>query len=125
MRFLRRHLDGISAKLDYLAEIGVTHIYLNPIFEAQANHRYNTGDYHRVDEMLGGEEALKRLIAEAKKRGIRLMLDGVFSHTGAESAYFNKTGRYPGLGAYQAKVPPTIAGTALSIFLTSMLADGI
>ena len=94
-------LDGISAKLDYLAEIGVTHIYLNPIFEAQANHRYNTGDYHRVDEMLGGEEALKRLIAEAKKRGIRLMLDGVFSHTGAESAYFNKTGRYPGLGAYQ------------------------
>ncbi len=95
--------EGIEAKLDYLESVGVTVIYMNPIFEAQSNHRYNTGDYHRVDEMLGGEDGLKRLISACRERGIKLMLDGVFSHTGDESVYFNKSGAYPGLGAYQGK----------------------
>lgn len=93
--------EGIEAKLDYLQSIGVTLIYMNPVFEAQSNHRYNTGDYHRTDDMLGGEEGLKKLIRAAKARGIGIMLDGVFSHTGDESVYFNRKGNYPGLGAYQ------------------------
>lgn len=93
--------EGIEAKLDYLQSIGVTLIYMNPVFEAQSNHRYNTGDYHRTDDMLGGEEGLKKLIRAAKARGISIMLDGVFSHTGDESVYFNRKGNYPGLGAYQ------------------------
>lgn len=93
--------EGIEAKLDYLQSIGVTLIYMNPVFEAQSNHRYNTGDYHRTDDMLGGEEGLKKLISAAKARGIGIMLDGVFSHTGDESVYFNRKGNYPGLGAYQ------------------------
>lgn len=101
--FFGGDFEGIEAKLDYLSGMGVTLIYLNPIFEAQSNHRYNTGDYHRADEMLGGEEGLRRLIAEAGKRGIRLMLDGVFSHTGDESIYFNRKGNYPGFGAYQGR----------------------
>ena len=93
--------EGIEAKLDYLQSIGVTLIYMNPVFEAQSNHRYNTGDYHRADDMLGGEEGLKKLIRAARARGIGIMLDGVFSHTGDESVYFNRRGNYPGLGAYQ------------------------
>jgi len=93
--------EGIEARLDYLQSIGVTLIYMNPVFEAQSNHRYNTGDYHRTDDMLGGEEGLKKLIRAAKARGISIMLDGVFSHTGDESVYFNRKGNYPGLGAYQ------------------------
>ena len=93
--------EGIEAKLDYLQSIGVTLIYMNPVFEAQSNHRYNTGDYHRADDMLGGEEGLKKLICAARARGIGIMLDGVFSHTGDESVYFNRKGNYPGLGAYQ------------------------
>lgn len=92
--------EGIEAKLDYLQSIGVTLIYMNPVFEAQSNHRYNTGDYHRADDMLGGEEGLKKLIRAARARGIGIMLDGVFSHTGDESVYFNRKGNYPGLGAY-------------------------
>ena len=99
-------LKGIEEKLDYLASLGVTCLYLNPIFEAHSNHRYNTADYRRIDPMLGSEADLRSLCAAAKERGIRILLDGVFSHTGSDSRYFNKEGRYDTLGAYQSTESP-------------------
>ncbi len=104
--FYGGNLDGIREKLPYLQELGVTILYLNPIFRARSNHRYDTGDYLQVDPLLGDEASLQHLCAEADKRGIRVMLDGVFSHTGEDSRYFNKYGNYPTLGAYQSKGSP-------------------
>ena len=104
--FFGGDLRGVINKLDYLASLGVGCIYLNPIFEAHSNHKYDTGDYLRVDPMYGDDETLRELCAEAKKRGISVMLDGVFSHTGADSVYFNRYGRYPSEGAYQSPVSP-------------------
>jgi len=92
-------LAGITEKLGYLEQLGVTVLYLNPIFEARSNHRYDTGDYERVDPLLGSNADLEELCREALQHGIHVMLDGVFSHTGADSRYFNKLGRYPGNGA--------------------------
>lgn len=96
-------LAGITQKLPYLADLSVSCIYLNPIFEAHSNHRYNTADYMKIDPLLGTEEDLKALCIEAKKYGIYVILDGVFSHTGADSVYFNKCGRYDSVGAYNSK----------------------
>lgn len=100
------NLAGVTQKLDYLKSLNVKCIYLNPVFEAASNHKYDTGSYNRVDSDFGGEEELRRLIKQAKKRGISVMLDGVFSHTGADSVYFNKYGHYDGTGAYQSKDSP-------------------
>ena len=94
-------LPGIRKKLTYLASLGVTCIYLNPIFEAHANHRYNTADYRKVDPVLGTNEDFAELCRAAKARGIDVVLDGVFSHTGSDSRYFNREGRYGEGGAYR------------------------
>ena len=94
-------LYGITEKLDYLESMGVGCIYLSPIFKAYSNHKYDTGDYMTVDEMFGGEKALRELMEEAKKRDIRIVLDGVFNHTGDDSLYFNRYNRYNSLGAYE------------------------
>ena len=94
-------LYGVIEKLDYLKSLGTTIIYLSPIFEAYSNHKYDTGDYMKVDDMFGGEKALVLLIKEAKKRGIEIILDGVFNHTGADSRYFNRFGKYNDVGAFQ------------------------
>ena len=99
-------LEGIIQKLDYLQSLGITCIYLNPIFEAHSNHRYDTADYTKVDPLLGSKEDFKRLCKEANKRGIHIMLDGVFNHTGSDSIYFNRKGRYQTLGAYQSQESP-------------------
>ena len=99
-------LKGIEEKLPYLESLGVTAIYLNPIFEAHSNHRYNTADYLKIDPLLGTEEDFKSLCAAAKKRGISIFIDGVFSHTGSDSIYFNQKGRYKGKGAYQSQDSP-------------------
>lgn len=104
--FFGGDLKGIISKLDYLQSLHITVLYLNPIFMARSNHRYDTGDYTRIDPMLGDEEDLRALCREAEARGIRVMLDGVFSHTGDDSLYFNRYGRYPTLGAYQSKESP-------------------
>ena len=101
--YLGGDLKGIESKLDYLADLGVDIIYLNPIFEAHSNHRYNTADYTKIDPLLGTEEDFISLCKEAHKRGIRIILDGVFSHTGDDSIYFNKYSRYDSLGAYNSK----------------------
>ncbi len=99
-------LYGIIERLDYLQSLGVTTLYLNPIFEAASNHKYDTADYMKVDQMFGGDEALDELIAELKKRDMHIVLDGVFNHTGSDSIYFNRYGRYKTLGAYQSKDSP-------------------
>ena len=96
-------LEGIIQKLPYLASLGVSIIYLNPIFEAHSNHRYNTADYFKIDPLLGTEEDFKRLCKIAREYGISIILDGVFSHTGADSRYFDKMGRYGKKGAYNCK----------------------
>ena len=104
--FFGGDLKGITAKLDYLSELGVTAIYLNPIFEAYSNHRYDTGDYFKIDELLGDESDLTELIEKAKERGIYIVLDGVFNHTGDDSRYFNRYGSYDSVGAFQSKDSP-------------------
>ncbi len=96
-------LEGIRMKLPYLSDLGVTCIYLNPIFESHENHRYNTANYRNIDPLLGTNEDFRALCAEAKEYGISVILDGVFSHTGADSIYFNKFGRYDNVGAFQSK----------------------
>ncbi len=94
---------GIQSKLPYLKDLGVTCIYLNPIFESHENHRYNTANYMKADPLLGTNEEFAQLCEEAHKLGIAVILDGVFSHTGADSIYFNKFGRYGNSGAFQSK----------------------
>lgn len=104
--FFGGNLRGVKEKLPYLRELGISIIYFNPIFEASSNHRYDTGDYHKIDPMLGNEENLQELIEAAGRYGIKIILDGVFSHTGSDSRYFNKYGNYPELGAYQSPDSP-------------------
>ena len=99
-------LKGITEKLDYIRSLGVNCLYINPIFEAHENHRYNTADYRKVDPLLGTEEDYIEMCREAAKRGIRIVIDGVFSHTGDDSVYFNKEKRYDTLGAYNSKESP-------------------
>lgn len=99
-------LEGVTEKLPYLASLGVTCIYLNPIFEAHSNHRYNTADYEKIDPLLGNEKDLEKLCKKAEKYGISIILDGVFSHTGDDSIYFNKYKRYRSLGAAESENSP-------------------
>ena len=104
--FFGGNFKGIQSKLPYLKDLGITTIYLNPIFEAASNHRYDTSDYMHIDPYLGDEKDFKELVDEAKEYGMRLILDGVFNHTGDNSVYFNKYGNYPSVGAYQSKESP-------------------
>ena len=104
--FFGGDLAGITAKLDYLQSLSVTTLYLNPIFEAASNHRYNTADYLAIDPMLGTEEDFRTLCREAHRRGMRVLLDGVFNHTGSVSRYFNADGSYPEVGAAQSRESP-------------------
>ena len=104
--FFGGSLQGILSKLDDLAAFGVTTLYLNPIFESASNHRYNTADYLAIDPMLGTEADFRQLCREAKSRGIRVILDGVFNHTGSQSRYFNADGFYPAPGAAQSQDSP-------------------
>lgn len=104
--FFGGNLAGITEKLDYLHDLGVTVIYLNPIFEAYSNHRYDTGDYLKIDPLLGETKDLDNLVSEAKARGIHIVLDGVFNHTGSDSRYFNQYNHYDSVGAYQSPYSP-------------------
>ena len=104
--FFGGSLRGIRSKLSRLEELGVTTLYLCPIFESASNHRYNTADYTKIDPMLGTEEDFRALCREAEERGMRVILDGVFNHTGSQSVYFNADGWYPALGAAQSQDSP-------------------
>lgn len=99
-------LKGIEEKLPYIKSLGVTCIYLNPIFEANSNHRYDTADYEKIDPLLGTEQDFKSLCKKAKKMGISVILDGVFSHTGCDSKYFNMYSHYDCVGAYNSTESP-------------------
>ena len=101
--FYGGNLRGIADKLDYLSDLGVTVLYLNPIFMSPSNHKYNTADYMKIDPSFGTRADLRHLCAAAKKKGIRVILDGVFSHTGDDSLYFNKKTSFPGKGAYNSQ----------------------
>ncbi len=98
--FYGGNLQGIIAKLPYIKSLGVGVIYLNPIFDAYSNHKYDTANYKEIDSMFGTEEDFKELCEKAAELDIRIILDGVFSHTGADSIYFNKYKTYGEGGAY-------------------------
>ena len=104
--FYGGNLLGVKKKLEYIKSLGVNVIYFNPIFDSPSCHKYDTGDYEKIDPMFGDEEIFKDLCSEAEKLGMRIILDGVFSHTGSDSKYFNKFGNYNSLGAYQSLHSP-------------------
>ena len=101
--FFGGSLAGVREKLPYIRGLGVSTIYLSPIFEAASNHRYDTADYARIDPMFGTEEEFSDFCREAAALGIRVLLDGVFNHTGHDSRYFNALGTYDEPGAYQSR----------------------
>ena len=98
--FFGGNFRGITEKLPYLASLGVTILYLNPISKAFSSHRYDTGDYKTPDPMLGTHADFIQLCREARKLNIHVILDGVFSHTGSNSLYFDRYGAFGGHGAY-------------------------
>lgn len=104
--FYGGNFKGIMEKLDYLQSLGVTLIYLNPISKSFSTHRYDTGDYKVPDPMLGTEGDFRELCYQAHARGLRIILDGVYSHTGSNSPYFNREGAFDSLGAYNSKESP-------------------
>jgi len=104
--FYGGNFRGITEKMDYIADLGTTILYLNPISKSFSSHRYDTGDYKTPDPMLGTKEEFTQLCKAAHERGIRVILDGVYSHTGSDSLYFNKKGTFPGKGAYQSSDSP-------------------
>ena len=104
--FFGGNLQGVIDKLGYLRELGIAVIYLNPIFEAPSNHKYDTADYKSIDPMFGSNETFKDLCEKAGLLGISVILDGVFSHTGSDSIYFNRYGSYPSIGAFQSAESP-------------------
>jgi glycosidase len=101
--FFGGDLQGVKDKLDYLADLGVTAIYFNPIFRAPSNHLYDTTDYFRIDPYFGYMGTFQSLVNAAQERGIRLILDGVFNHTSSDSIYFDRYSRYPKDGAYESQ----------------------
>jgi glycosidase len=94
-------LLGIIEKLDYIRSLGVSIIYLSPVVHSQSNHRYDAADYENVDPYAGSNEDLKKLCDEAHEKGIKIVLDAVFNHTGNDSKYFNEYGTFDTVGAYQ------------------------
>jgi len=104
--FFGGNFRGIQEKLPYIASLGTTILYLNPISKSFSSHRYDTGDYKTPDPMLGTMADFTALCAAAHALGIKVILDGVYSHTGSDSLYFNKKGHFPGVGAYQSEKSP-------------------
>lgn len=104
--FFGGNLEGIRREIPYLKSLGVNCIYLNPIFKAKSNHRYDTGDYSEIDSLLGDFDDFVRLVTDCKNNDICIILDGVFNHTGDDSLYFNKYGNYKSVGAYESEESP-------------------
>ncbi len=104
--FFGGNIAGVLEKLPYIRSLGVNTIYFSPVFEAASNHRYDTACYTRIDPLFGTEEEFSRLCNEARALGIRILLDGVFNHTGYNSEYFNGAGFYNTIGASQSKESP-------------------
>jgi len=104
--FYGGNFKGITEKMDYIASLGTTILYLNPISKSFSSHRYDTGDYKTPDPMLGTEKDFTELCRAAHARGIKVILDGVYSHTGSNSLYFNRDGVFDSKGAFQTKDSP-------------------
>ncbi|MBQ4618761.1 MAG: glycoside hydrolase family 13 protein [Clostridia bacterium] len=104
--FFGGNLKGVTEKLDYIRSLGINALYFNPIFRARSNHKYDTGDYMEIDPSFGTMEDFENLVSACKKADMHVILDGVFSHTGADSRYFNKFGTYDSLGAFQSGKSP-------------------
>lgn len=104
--FFGGDLEGIIQKIPYLKSLGVNVLYLSPIFKSFSNHRYDTGNYLEIDELIGDEKTFSTLCKECEKVGIGVMLDGVFNHSGSDSIYFNKHNTYDSVGAYNDKSSP-------------------
>ncbi len=99
-------LQGVRDKLDYLQSLGVTALYLNPIFESPSNHKYDTTNYNLIDNAFGDLATFQALVSEADARGIKVVLDGVFNHVSSDSIYFDRYGRYPEVGACESPSSP-------------------
>ncbi len=97
--FFGGDLQGIIDELDYLHDLGVTVLYLNPIFLSPSNHKYDTTSYEEIDPHFGDMDTLAALIDAAAARGMHVVLDGVFNHTSSDSYYFDRYGRYSQQGA--------------------------
>ncbi len=104
--FYGGNFQGITEKMDYIASFGTTILYLNPISKSFSSHRYDTGDYKTPDPMLGTLEDFRRMVDAAHSRGIKVILDGVYSHTGSNSPYFNREGAFDSVGAYNSPDSP-------------------
>ena len=104
--FYGGNVKGIEETLGYIKSLGVNAIYLSPIVRSQSNHRYDTADYENVDPYAGTNEGIKSLCEKAHKKGMKVILDAVFNHTGNDSIYFNQYGTYDQLGAYQSEDSP-------------------
>ena len=94
-------LAGIIEKLDHLADLGTNALYMTPIFTAASNHKYDTADYRNVDPAFGTNTDFERLTREAALRGIRVVVDASFNHTGRDSLYFDRFAKHPGVGALE------------------------
>ena len=101
--FFGGDLKGIIEKLDYIKSLGVSILYLSPIFWSQSNHRYDTSDYEKIDPYAGSNEDLTELCLKAHEMNMKVILDAVFNHTGSDSKYFNEYGTFPELGASQSR----------------------
>ncbi|EAR09103.1 amylopullulanase [Reinekea sp. MED297] len=99
--FFGGDLQGIVEKLDYLADLGVNTLYINPIFEAASNHKYDTADYKNIDDNFGDNALFETLTTEASNRGIRVILDTSLNHTGSDSKYFDRYENFAELGAFE------------------------
>ena len=104
--FYGGNFKGITEKMDYIASLGTTILYLNPISKSFSSHRYDTGDYKTPDPMLGTEADFKAMCDAAHARGIKVILDGVYSHTGSNSLYFNRDNAFSGKGAFNSTDSP-------------------
>ncbi len=99
--FFGGDLAGIIEKLDYIKSLGANTLYINPLFRAASNHKYDTADYTQIDPHFGTNEDFVRLCREAAKRGLRVIPDTSLNHTGSDSLYFDRYGKFPGIGAFK------------------------
>ena len=99
-------LQGVTKQLDYLTSLGVTAIYFNPIFDGASNHGYDTQDYYRIDPYFGDLDHFQTLVREASRRGMRVILDGVFNHVSSDSPFFDRYHHYPAVGACESAASP-------------------
>lgn len=99
-------LKGLDQQLDYLAGLGITTLYLNPVFDAASNHGYDTQDYTRIDPYFGTAKDWDNLVKHARNRGMRIILDGVFNHMSTDSPFFDRYGHYATVGACESVSSP-------------------